>query len=69
MDTKTTNIERVAKEVRNAYMRDYKRNMSEEQKQKHRDYQKQWRRRNPEKTKQHQENYWIRKAREQQRSK
>jgi len=57
-------INSLAKEARNAYMREYKKNMSEDQKQKQREYHKQWRAKNPEQVKKHQENYWTRKAEE-----
>lgn len=52
----------LAKEARNLYMREYKKNMTEEQKQQQREYHKQWRSNNKDRVKKNTENYWERKA-------
>lgn len=54
--------EDLVKEVRNAYMRNYRKTMTEEQKENRREYQRRWRQENQDKVKQNQENYWLRKA-------
>lgn len=53
-----------AHEAKKAYFREYKRNMSEEQKEKQRAYQRKWRVENREKVKKYDEDYWAKKARE-----
>lgn len=64
MQVEKTGLSESAKAARRAYMKEYRKNMTDEQKQKERDYQKQWRERNEDRTRQHQESYWMRKAAE-----
>ena len=54
----------LANEARKLYMREYKKTMTEEQKQKQREYHKQWRKNNKDRVLKHQEDYWERKAKE-----
>jgi hypothetical protein len=53
-----------AKAARNAYMRDYRKQRTPEQLEKHKQAQARWRADNPEAIKKHQQNYWERKAQE-----
>lgn len=54
----------LANEARNLYMREYKKTMTEEQKQKQREYHRKWRNNNKDRVQKHQESYWERKAKE-----
>lgn len=60
------NVDRyeAARQARNEYMREYKKNMTAEQKQARKDYNKKWHEQNPEKQREYQANYWLRKAEE-----
>lgn len=62
--TMTIQLNQAAKEARNAYMKEYKKTLTDEQKQQQRDYHKKWRANNKERIKEHQERYWMKKAKE-----
>ena len=51
-------------EARNAYRRQYRKNMTPEQRQREREYNRRWRRDHPELVKAAQERFWSRKAAE-----
>ncbi len=55
-------LSKQAKEGKNKYMREYKRNMSPEAKEAQRAYLKNWKRNNPDKVKQYNINYWEKRA-------
>ena len=51
-----------ARQAKNAYQREYNRNMSDEAKSAKNAYQREYRRKNPDKVKQYNTDYWERKA-------
>lgn len=51
-------------EARNAYRRQYRKNMTPEQRQREREYNRRWRQNHPELVKAAQERFWSRKAAE-----
>jgi hypothetical protein len=58
-------LEERAKDLRRQYHREYQRNWRNKHREHLRIYQRKWRAAHPEKAKEYRDNYWLKKAREQ----
>lgn len=60
--TKTEDRQELIRQGRREYMREYRKKMTDEQKEQERRYMRAWRKNNPDKVRRHQEDFLIRKS-------